>query len=198
MLVELIDVVGYFKFINFITIFQCNFQSLEKDQNKWIKRATVKEPECQVQNLKEGREYHFRVSAFNEVGLSDPKEATSPILMKDTLIPPSFDLQQLPHGVVHVRAGSNLDLEVAIIGLGDPSNRFIRKSLQIPYCGKPAPRIKWIKDDERVKAGKNISLEETTPRAATLKIRNASQVGPTVFQLAAHKISRARHTNLST
>lgn len=87
---------------------------MEKDQNKWVKRATVKDTQCQIQNLKEGKEYNFRVSAFNEVGLSDPKEALSPILMKDTLIAPSFDLQQLPHGIVHVRAGTMLNLEVRI------------------------------------------------------------------------------------
>lgn len=79
-----------------------------------MKRATVKDAQSLIQNLKEGKEYNFRVSAFNEVGLSDPKEAMSSILMKDTLIAPSFDLQQLPHGIVHVKSGTMLNIEVIL------------------------------------------------------------------------------------
>uniref|UniRef100_H2YFD0 Titin n=1 Tax=Ciona savignyi TaxID=51511 RepID=H2YFD0_CIOSA len=52
-------------------------ESLEKDQNKWMKRITVKEPQASITNLKEGKQYAFRVIALNKVGASDPREATT-------------------------------------------------------------------------------------------------------------------------
>lgn len=88
-------------------------QSLEKDQNKWVKRATVKDTTAHIPNLKHGQEYAFRVAAYNDAGMSDPREASSLVLIQDTFLAPVFDLQQFPHGVIHVKADMTLLVEVS-------------------------------------------------------------------------------------
>ena len=126
-------------------------ESLEKDQNKWVKRATVKDLKATVPNLKEGQEYAFRVIALNEAGASDAREASSLVLVRDTLISPIIDTSSLPHGVVHARAGKNLDVE-------------------IPYSGKPLPDIKWMRNNSKLRSSKRVDVDVAKKGVALLKI----------------------------
>lgn len=77
----------------------------------------MKNPLINIQNLKEKIEYAFRVSALNEAGNSDPKEATSLVLVQDTFLPPKLDATQIPHGFTYVKANSTLKIMVSNMSL---------------------------------------------------------------------------------
>ena len=126
-------------------------ESLEKDQNKWVERTTVKDVKATVSNLKEGQEYVFRVIALNEAGASDAREASSLVLVRDTLIAPIIDLSSLPHGVAHARAGKDLIIE-------------------IPYSGKPLPDVKWIRNGIKIRSTKRVDVDSEKSGSARLKV----------------------------
>ena len=128
-------------------------ESLEKDQNKWLKRATVKDVKATILNLKEGQEYAFRVIALNEAGASDSREANSSIMICDTFISPVIDLSSLPHGVVYVRAGTNL-------------------SVEIPFYGKPEPQIVWQRKDVKLRSTKRLIIDSEKRGFASLNIQD--------------------------
>uniref|UniRef100_H2YLF2 Titin n=1 Tax=Ciona savignyi TaxID=51511 RepID=H2YLF2_CIOSA len=153
-------------------------ESLEKDQNKWMKRITVKEPQASITNLKEGQEYAFRVIALNEVGASDPREASSLVLIRDTFIAPSLDLSQLPHSVAHVKAGDNLDIS-------------------IPYVGKPKPSIKWVKDNATVRITKRVDTGTEDDGITRLKIKEITQDDAGVYELHAENQGGKRCAKIS-
>uniref|UniRef100_H2YLF4 Titin n=1 Tax=Ciona savignyi TaxID=51511 RepID=H2YLF4_CIOSA len=152
-------------------------ESLEKDQNKWMKRITVKEPQASITNLKEGQEYAFRVIALNEVGASDPREASSLVLIRDTFIAPSLDLSQLPHSVAHVKAGDNLDIS-------------------IPYVGKPKPSIKWVKDNATVRITKRVDTGTEDDGITSILIKDCSKADSGVFTINAKNACGEKSANV--
>uniref|UniRef100_H2YFD5 Titin n=1 Tax=Ciona savignyi TaxID=51511 RepID=H2YFD5_CIOSA len=153
-------------------------ESLEKDQNKWMKRITVKEPQASITNLKEGKQYAFRVIALNKVGASDPREASSLVLIRDTFIAPSLDLSQLPHSVAHVKAGDNLDISV-------------------PYVGKPKPSIKWVKDNATIRITKRVDTGTEDDGIARLKIKEITQDDAGIYELHAENQGGKRCAKIS-
>ena len=143
-----------------------HIESLEKDQNKWIKRASVSDCFAVISSLREGQEYAFRVVAVNETGASDPRECASLVMVRDSFVPPSLDMSQIPRGVAHVKAGANLDIRV-------------------PYAGKPLPSIKWFKNSARLKPSSHCDLESEDTGVARLKIHSVSQEDAGEFELVA-------------
>lgn len=85
---------------------------MERDQEKWVKRGTVKDNRTVIKNLKEGSEYVFRVKALNEAGISDPRETTSMITIQDSFIAPTLDSYSISPGILYIKAGAPLTLQV--------------------------------------------------------------------------------------
>ena len=153
-------------------------ESLERDQNKWVKRTTVKDTKATVSNLKEGQEYAFRVIALNEVGASDPREANSLITVRDTLVAPVIDLSTLPHNVAHVRQAADL-------------------CVQLPCSGKPMPTIFWLKENLKLKNMNRINLETDQPGVATLKIKNVTCNDGGKYELVAENKAGKRSAQIN-
>uniref|UniRef100_A0A671S1G6 Titin n=1 Tax=Sinocyclocheilus anshuiensis TaxID=1608454 RepID=A0A671S1G6_9TELE len=125
--------------------------ALEKGQQKWVKCATVKANTHIIKNLRENAEYFFRVRAENHAGLSEPKEMIIPVVVKDQLDAPEFDMKNFPHNTVYVRAGSNLKFE-------------------LPLSGKPMPKVTMSRGNAPVKCGKRFSFE-VTPEKPPANVR---------------------------
>ena len=53
------------------------------DKGRWVQVGRTKDPEMDVGNLQEGKEYSFRVKAVNEEGESEPLETDSAIVAKN-------------------------------------------------------------------------------------------------------------------
>ncbi|XP_016102903.1 titin-like [Sinocyclocheilus grahami] len=133
--------------------------ALDKGQQKWVKCATVKANTHIIKNLRENAEYFFRVRAENHAGLSEPKEMIIPVVVKDQLDAPEFDMKNFPHNTVYVRAGSNLKFE-------------------LPLSGKPMPKVTMSRGNAPVKSGKRFSFEVTPERLnINLKESTASDAG---------------------
>ena len=158
-------------------IFAYIIESLEKDQNKWMKRATVKDLKTTISNLKEGQEYAFRVTALNEAGASDTREASSLVLVRDTLISPLIDISSLPHSVAHARAGTDLTIE-------------------IPYSGKPIPNIKWTRNNIKLRSTKRIDANYEKQGIASLKIKDITLEDEGDYELVAENKVGSRSASI--
>lgn len=158
-------------------------QSLEREQEKWVKRATVKDAKTVIKNLKESSEYSFRVMALNEAGMSDPKETTSMIVVQDNFLMPTIDSCSIAHGLMYVKAGSPLTLEVRDIVLLRSNHLLTLASTKIPCSGKPPPSISWKKDGVDLLPGQQVSIDCDRVGVACLKVIDMSQVGPSQILL---------------
>uniref|UniRef100_H2YLF3 Titin n=1 Tax=Ciona savignyi TaxID=51511 RepID=H2YLF3_CIOSA len=110
----------------------------ERNSLRWTRavRRSVpslhhKEPQASITNLKEGQEYAFRVIALNEVGASDPREASSLVVCHDDFQPPMIQLDTDILDGVNIRAGVTLRLKANV-------------------TGKPAPKIVWTRDGKEL------------------------------------------------
>uniref|UniRef100_A0A8C1MXP5 Titin n=1 Tax=Cyprinus carpio TaxID=7962 RepID=A0A8C1MXP5_CYPCA len=101
----------------------------------------------------ENAEYFFRVRAENHAGLSEPKEMIIPVVVKDQLDAPEFDMKNFPHNTVYVRAGSNLKFE-------------------LPLSGKPMPKVTMSRGNAPVKCGKRFSFE-VTPESLNINLKES-------------------------
>uniref|UniRef100_A0A8C1WIB8 Titin n=1 Tax=Cyprinus carpio TaxID=7962 RepID=A0A8C1WIB8_CYPCA len=125
----------------------------EASKKKWVKCATVKANTHIIKNLRENAEYFFRVRAENHAGLSEPKEMIIPVVVKDQLDAPEFDMKNFPHNTVYVRAGSNLKFE-------------------LPLSGKPMPKVTMSRGNAPVKCGKRFSFE-VTPESLNINLKES-------------------------
>lgn len=73
-------------------ISEYEIEAIETSSKKWIKKGRV--PACEtaitVENLKEGKEYRFRVQAITKAGPGEYSEATMPVVVKSQLCEPLF------------------------------------------------------------------------------------------------------------
>uniref|UniRef100_A0A672NYL1 Titin n=1 Tax=Sinocyclocheilus grahami TaxID=75366 RepID=A0A672NYL1_SINGR len=125
----------------------------EASKKKWVKCATVKANTHIIKGLRENAEYLFRVRAENHAGLSEPKEMIIPVVVKDQLDAPEFDMKNFPHNTVYVRAGSNLKFE-------------------LPLSGKPMPKVTMSRGNAPVKCGKRFSFE-VTPESLNINLKES-------------------------
>uniref|UniRef100_A0AC35U477 Twitchin n=1 Tax=Rhabditophanes sp. KR3021 TaxID=114890 RepID=A0AC35U477_9BILA len=69
---------------------------------------------CTVPNLTEGEEYEFRISAINKGGISDPSDATKPVICKARNLPPKIDRNNLKP--IKIRVGQMVTFDVNVEG----------------------------------------------------------------------------------
>lgn len=125
-----------------------------KDQEEWASAGCSKHQEHEVKNLKELTEMFFRVCSKNEKGNSDFTEI-GPIVVKDFIIAPEANLEEYPTGQISVRLGHNVHIE-------------------LPYKGKPRPRLIWLKDSLPLKESEQVRFKRTENKA-TLMIKNVTK-----------------------
>lgn len=69
-----------------------------------------------VSDLNKGAEYFFRVRAKNLVGAGEPTQTLHSIVAKDDIVKPDVDLHNLYMGSISAKAGTNLKLDLLVIG----------------------------------------------------------------------------------
>lgn len=121
-----------------------------KDE-EWSLGGTSRQCEFEVKKLKEHSDVFFRVAARNEKGQSDFVE-TGPIKVIDYIITPEASLAEYPDGIISVRLGHNVHIE-------------------LPYKGKPKPSVFWLKDNLPLKESDQVRFKKTENKA-TLMIKN--------------------------
>lgn len=125
-----------------------------KDQEEWAGAGTSKHLEHEIKGLKELSEMFFRVCSKNEKGNSEYIEV-GPIVVKDYIIAPEANLEEYPTGQISVRLGHNVHIE-------------------LPYKGKPRPRVEWLKDNLPLKESEQIRFKRTLTKV-TLMIKNVTK-----------------------
>uniref|UniRef100_A0AC35TXM9 Ig-like domain-containing protein n=1 Tax=Rhabditophanes sp. KR3021 TaxID=114890 RepID=A0AC35TXM9_9BILA len=92
-----------------------------------------------VPNLTEGEEYEFRVSAINKGGISDPSDATKPVICKARNLPPKIDRKNLKP--IKIRAGQMVTFDVNVEG-------------------EPCPTIEWTNPNgTEIRNGPKVKLD---------------------------------------
>merc|ERR1711962_719412 len=126
------DVLGYYIERNMI---------LADGTEDWARCAATKgdETEGNVTGLHNGREYKFRVVAYNCAGMSGPSEPTGEIEAKD---PDAQPWHQISHEEIVLIAGQKL-------------------RLRVPYGGSPQPSLEWKKDEKEFKKELGIRVQST-------------------------------------
>lgn len=82
--------------------------------DKWERASSVKAGthSSTISELKENQQYTFRVSARNQIGLSQSADLSGYILVKDQTVAPDANLGGLSQKIVEGRAGSKIIAEV--------------------------------------------------------------------------------------
>ncbi|XP_066263902.1 titin-like isoform X2 [Branchiostoma lanceolatum] len=127
----------------------------------------IRNNELTVERLTEGAAYYFRVSALNEMGASEPREAEDTTVVKQLEEPPEFDIDVTYKKTITIRAGVPL--------------RFY-----IPISGKPTPACTWEKEDSDLE---NRAQIETSEVATSLTIHNTDRRDAGKFYLTVENSS---------
>ncbi|XP_061656401.1 titin-like isoform X2 [Syngnathoides biaculeatus] len=117
-----------------------------KGTDKWVVVGNTKNLSYTVEKLNKGDEYHFRVKAKNESGLSRPREIPAPVLVKEPHIEPAADLSEITNQLITCRSGSTFTIDV-------------------PISGRPAPKVTWRLEEMRLKNSERVSIKVTKDRA---------------------------------
>ena len=126
------DVLGYYIERNMI---------LADGSEDWARCAATKgdETEGNVTGLRSGRDYKFRVVAYNCAGMSDPSEPTEEVEAKD---PDAQPFHKISHEEIILIAGQKL-------------------RLRVPFGGSPQPSLEWRKDEKEFKKELGIRVQTT-------------------------------------
>lgn len=142
----------------------------EKNKGTWTKAAEVPgtASSASVNNLAEGKEYEFRVTAINKGGPSEPSEASRPQVAKSRFVAPRIDKINLKN--ITVKAGQTVTLETSFIAEPEPSYIWSNE------------RVIEIKEDKRFSMGINLNkvklvildTKRSDTGKYTLKLKNGS------------------------
>ncbi|KAK6747288.1 hypothetical protein RB195_000476 [Necator americanus] len=110
----------------------------DPDTKEWREIAKVDDAKASIGGLKEGKEYQFRVKAFNKAGLGAPSDASEKQLAKPKFIPAWLKHDCLKS--ITVKAGQTVRWEVKI-------------------GGEPVPEVFWTKEDKPIEPSLNLSID---------------------------------------
>ncbi|KAI3379405.1 hypothetical protein SNEBB_010472 [Seison nebaliae] len=118
-------------------------------EDKWVRLSRdqlLREPNYMDNNVREGKEYDYRVIAINEAGESPPSKGSGLIPAKPEHEKPFFIDPGLFGKELRVKAGEPIDIE-------------------LPIDGSPIPEVEWFKDGEPIKVGDRASLSSDEEKA---------------------------------
>uniref|UniRef100_A0A8C5WLI8 Titin n=1 Tax=Leptobrachium leishanense TaxID=445787 RepID=A0A8C5WLI8_9ANUR len=142
-------------------------EAQKRGSTQWTHIATVKALDYLVKNLNENEEYVFQVMAVNSAGRSDPRESR-PVVVKEQLTLPEFDLRGLYHKSVIAKAGDNIKVE-------------------IPVLGRPKPTVTWRKEKHLLKETQRVNVERTA-NATILNINECIRSDSGKYDITAKNI----------
>jgi hypothetical protein len=106
-----------------------------------------------VQNLQEGKEYEFRVTAVNKGGVGQPSEASRAQVAKPRFVAPRIDKMSLK--TITVKAGQTVNIDVS-------------------YLAAPLPFVSWSLAGKEIKEDDRFSFS-LTDRLAKLLLKNTTR-----------------------
>ena len=118
-----------------------------KGTDKWMVVGNTKNLTIAVEKLNKGDEYDFRVKAKNESGLSQPKETLTSVLVKEPHIEPAADLSEIINQLITCRSGKTFTIDV-------------------PFSGRPAPKVSWRLEEMRLKNSDRVSITVAKDRTS--------------------------------
>ncbi|XGW29138.1 hypothetical protein V3C99_008720 [Haemonchus contortus] len=110
----------------------------DPDTKEWKEIAKVPDTNASIKGLKEGKEYQFRVKAFNKAGVGHPSDASEKQVAKPKFIPAWLKHDCLKS--ITVKAGHSVRWEVKI-------------------GGEPVPEVVWSKEDKPIEPSLNLSID---------------------------------------
>uniref|UniRef100_A0A8C4QF40 Fibronectin type-III domain-containing protein n=1 Tax=Eptatretus burgeri TaxID=7764 RepID=A0A8C4QF40_EPTBU len=117
----------------------------QKGSDHWLEVIQTKQLTATIDGLVENSEYELRVRAKNDAGYSEPREAFSSVIIKEPLIEPEVDFSGIPDRKISCKAGATF-------------------SIDVPYTGRPLPKVMWKHDDVRLKTTERIKIKTTKER----------------------------------
>ena len=131
------------------------------DKREYTTVSKTKFAKATAVGLQTGTDYYFRVKAFNDCGMSDPRDLVSSVKIQEPKESPSVDISEFPQKIFHVLQGRPTEIK-------------------IPIFGKPSPKIEWTNENnEKLIEIAEKRLIKNTKTEAILEIRdsNYSDVG---------------------
>ncbi len=126
-------------------------ESRTPDSRDWIEIGLSESTEFDVRNLKQGKEYLFRVSARNKVDYGLPSDMKHPI--KTLTVSEKPVLKKTFSSETRIDEGQILTLEVQMEG-------------------KPMPSVRWVKDNLEIEESNKVSVSFEKSGKCKLTIKN--------------------------
>lgn len=113
-------------------------EARDPDTKEWKEIAKVPDTNASIDGLKEGKEYQFRVKAFNKAGVGQPSDASEKQIAKPKFIPAWLKHDCLKS--ITVKAGQTVRWDVKI-------------------GGEPIPEVTWTKDGKRIEPSLSLTID---------------------------------------
>ncbi|XP_065318057.1 titin-like isoform X3 [Gordionus sp. m RMFG-2023] len=112
--------------------------------NKWAQIAKVEPDELSFtdKDVIPNGEYKYRLSAVNDIGISEPGPPSEKIRASSKLEKPRFLLDKFPGKVFKIKPGESFDGS-------------------FPFVGSPSPSVEWKKNGEIISSSPEFKIENT-------------------------------------
>uniref|UniRef100_A0A0K0CTJ0 non-specific serine/threonine protein kinase n=1 Tax=Angiostrongylus cantonensis TaxID=6313 RepID=A0A0K0CTJ0_ANGCA len=135
----------------------------DPETREWKEIAKVPDTKASIDGLKEGKEYQFRVKAFNKAGVGQPSDASEKQVAKPKFIPAWLKHDCLKS--ITVKAGQTVRWDVKI-------------------GGEPVPEVAWTKDDKPLEQSLNLSIDTKKNEHTILCIPSAVRADRGEYRLS--------------